>query len=167
MPLCIYWSINHNAFLAYLNTYCHSFLLFFIMDEADISCICIFPLCMLGNFSRFFAVCRFFQNYFFRKILSGISSECQTVWIHIRPDVTSGLIWFQTACKGHQQTTVWSLVGKELQVPKILKKITKVESVINPYKEATFAADKFCCFLRKPNKVDKSHEMSRFYIKKM
>ena len=48
-----------------------------------------------------------------------------------------------------------------------VKKITKVELVINPYKEATFAADKFRCFLRKPNKVDNSREMSRFYIKKM
>ena len=52
----------------------------------------------------------FFQNQFFRKILSGIRSECQTVWIQIRPDVLSGLIWVQTVCKGHQQT---ALVGKE------------------------------------------------------
>ena len=30
------------------------------------------------------------------KILLG----CQTVWIQIRPDVLSGLIWVQTVCKG-------------------------------------------------------------------
>ena len=121
-----------------------------------------------GKFSWFFAVCWFF----FSKLLFSKNSfrniiRVTTGCIQIRPDVTSGLIWVRTVCKGDQQMTVWSLVGKELQVPKILKKITKVESVINPYKEATFAADKFCCFLRKPNKVGNSREMSRFYIKKM
>ena len=41
----------------------------------------------------------FFQNQLFRKRFSGIPSECQTVWIQIRPDILSGLIWFQlTAC---------------------------------------------------------------------
>ena len=29
--------------------------------------------------------------------------ECQTVWIKIRPDIMSGLIWVQTFCKGYQQ----------------------------------------------------------------
>ena len=53
----------------------------------------------------------FFQNQLFRKILSGIPSECQTVWIQIRPDILSGLIRVQTVSKGSQQTT---LVGKEL-----------------------------------------------------
>ena len=47
----------------------------------------------------------FFQNYFFQKILSGILSECQTVWIQIRADILSALIWVQTVCKGYQQTT--------------------------------------------------------------
>ena len=53
----------------------------------------------------------FFQYQLFRKILSCIPSECQILWILIRPDVTSGLIWVQSVCKGYQQTT---LVGKEL-----------------------------------------------------
>ena len=52
-----------------------------------------------------------FQNQIFRKILSGIPSECQTVWIQMRPDIFSVLIWVQTVCKGYQQTM---LVGKEL-----------------------------------------------------
>ena len=39
-----------------------------------------------------------------------MASERQADWIQIRPDVLSGLIWFQTVCKGYQQTT---LVGKE------------------------------------------------------
>ena len=58
----------------------------------------------LGNFSRFFVVCLFFfQNQLFQKSISGIPSECQTVWIRIRPDLLSGLIWVQTVCKGYQQ----------------------------------------------------------------
>ena len=39
-------------------------------------------------------------------------SECQTVWIQIRPDILSGLIWVQTVHKGYRQTT---LVGKEFK----------------------------------------------------
>ena len=31
-------------------------------------------------------------------------SECQTVWIQIRTDILSVLIWVQTVCKGYQQT---------------------------------------------------------------
>ena len=53
----------------------------------------------------------FFQNPLFRKTLSGIPSECQTDWIQIRPCLLSSLIWFQSVCKGYQQTT---LVGNEL-----------------------------------------------------
>ena len=69
-------------------------------------------LCMLGNFAGFFVVCRFCsKSFFFRKTLSGIPSECQTVWIQIRPDILSGLIWVQTVCKSYQQTI---LVGKEI-----------------------------------------------------
>ena len=53
----------------------------------------------------------FFQSQLFRKILSGIPSEYQTVLIQIRPYFLSALIWNQTVCKHYQQTT---LVGKEL-----------------------------------------------------
>ena len=34
-----------------------------------------------GKFSPFFAICGFFQNYVFRKNLSGIPSEYRIVWI--------------------------------------------------------------------------------------
>ena len=34
-----------------------------------------------------------------------IPSRCQTVWIQIRPDVFSGLIWIHSVCKGYQQMT--------------------------------------------------------------
>ena len=60
-----------------------------------------------------------FQNQLFRKILSGIPSEWQTVWIQIRPDILSCLIWVQTICKCYQQTT---LVGKELRAQSRLLK---------------------------------------------
>ena len=72
-----------------------------------LQCIITLTLCTLG----FLSSADFFQNRPFRKILSGIPAECQTVWIQIRPDITSGLIWVQTVCKGYQQTT---LVGNEL-----------------------------------------------------
>ena len=38
-------------------------------------------------------------------------SECQTVWIQIRPDTLTGLVWIQTVCRGYEQMT---LVGNEL-----------------------------------------------------
>ena len=53
----------------------------------------------------------FFKVIFEKKTHSGIQSECQTFFIHIRPDVLSGLTWVQTVCKGYQQTI---LVGKVL-----------------------------------------------------
>ena len=48
----------------------------------------------------------FLSKSTFLKILSRIPSECQTVWIQIRPNFLSGLIWAQTVCKGYQQTTL-------------------------------------------------------------
>ena len=52
-----------------------------------------------GYFSCFLSSVVFFQNQLFRKILSGIPSECQTVWM----DKMSGLIWVQTVCRSYQQ----------------------------------------------------------------
>ena len=63
-----------------------------------------------GLFNAFLLSADFFQNQLFWKILSGILSECQTVWIQIRPDILSGLIWVQTVCKDYQQR---ALVCKE------------------------------------------------------
>ena len=57
-------------------------------------------LCML---EKKFQDCRrlsFFKLTFLKKKLSGISSEGQTVWNQIRPDILSGLIWVQAVCKG-------------------------------------------------------------------
>ena len=38
-----------------------------------------------------------------RKTLSRIRSEWQTVWIQIRPDILSGLIWIQNVCNSYQR----------------------------------------------------------------
>ena len=46
-------------------------------------------------FSRFCRLLIFFQNQLFRKIMLGIPSECQTVWIQTRSDVLSELICVQ------------------------------------------------------------------------
>ena len=43
--------------------------------------------------------------------LSGIPSERQLLWIQVRPDILSGLIWVQTVSKDYQQGT---LAGKVL-----------------------------------------------------
>ena len=47
---------------------------------------------------------------FFKKLVYGYH---QTVWIQIRPDIMSGLIWVQTVCNGYRQMI---LVGKEFSV---------------------------------------------------
>ena len=62
---------------------------------------------MLGDCACFFVICAFlFEiNFLKKKNLSGIPSECQTVWIKIRSNVLSDLICVQTVCKGYQQTT--------------------------------------------------------------
>ena len=62
-------------------------------------------LCMLDNFACFFflsSVDFFFFKLIFQKNPTEIASECQTVWIQIRPEVLSGLIWVQTICKGYK-----------------------------------------------------------------
>ena len=65
---------------------------------------------MLGNFACIFVVCGFFsfKNNILKKKkknVSGITSECLTVWLQIKPDILLGLIWVQTVCKGYQQMT--------------------------------------------------------------
>ena len=58
-------------------------------------------LCPFRNFPALLFSAEFFQNYPFRNIFSVIQSKCQTVWIQIRPDVLSGLIWVQTVGKSY------------------------------------------------------------------
>ena len=58
----------------------------------------------------------------FFSILSG----CQTVWIHIRPDILSGLIWVQTVCRSKLFAKVISrqqklpLAGKDLNTKQLV-----------------------------------------------
>ena len=54
-------------------------------------------LCVLSNFECFFVFCGFYF-LLFQKNLSRISSECQTVWIQIRPDLLLHLIWVLFVC---------------------------------------------------------------------
>ena len=64
-------------------------------------------LCCLLTFSKFI-----FSRISSRQVLL----ECQAVWIQIRTDILSVLIWVQTVCKVYEQMT---LAGKEL-MPLIL-----------------------------------------------
>ena len=47
----------------------------------------------------------FFKISFLKKTPIGTLTECQTVWIQIRTDILSVLIWVQTVCNGYQQMT--------------------------------------------------------------
>ena len=53
---------------------------------------------------------KFFQKY---------NKSCQTIWIQIRPDILSGLIWVQNICKGYQQM---KLEGEELNMDLVRRK---------------------------------------------
>ena len=70
---------------------------------------------MLHNFSSFLlSSADFFKKN--KNILSGTLSECQMVWIQIRTNILSVLIWVQTVCKDYQHTTKvsFSLVRKNV-----------------------------------------------------
>ena len=70
-------------------------------------------LCMLGNFACFF-VCGFFYIYFFKKNLSGIPSEFETVWIQIRPGFCQAWSGSKLFAKVIRRWKKSPLVGKEL-----------------------------------------------------
>ena len=55
-------------------------------------------------------------------------TECQTVWIQIRPNVSSDLICVQAVCKGQQKRT---LVGQELTFFLHAGKIFMIFFIIN------------------------------------
>ena len=79
--------------------------------------------CMLGNFQASVVVCYFFfSKSTFSEISFRNTFRVSTVWIQIKPDVLSGLIWTQTICKFYQQTTLedeesMSLGNKEVPRP--------------------------------------------------
>ena len=72
-----------------------------------------------------------FKINFLKKNFSGIPSECQTVWILIRSDDTSGLIWVQTDCQDYQQTTLVDMY-KELTKIEVKWAVVQVESAQLP-----------------------------------
>ena len=82
----------------------------------------------------------FFQNELFRKVLSGALSECQTVWIQIRTDILSILIWVQILCKGYQQT-------KEVTASKERIDETTEEKITMDYFRTVLASSDFCHLL--------------------
>ena len=78
-------------------------------------------LCLLGNFVCFFVVYGFFS----KSILSGIPSECQTVWIQIKSVILSGLVLVQTVCKADKadnsnrqiiKTTIFTTITSKITV---------------------------------------------------
>ena len=52
----------------------------------------------LGNFACLLLSADFFSKSSLKKFFQKYH-QCQTVWNEIRPDIMSGLIWFQTVCK--------------------------------------------------------------------
>ena len=67
----------------------------------------------------------FFHKKLFQKNLSGTLSECYKVWIQIRIDILSVLIWVQTVFKGYQQTKMSLIAKKEVSLQGNDKKVTK------------------------------------------
>ena len=70
----------------------------------------------------------FFQNLLFQKIISGIPSACQTVWIQIRTNILLVLTWIKTVCR--QQKL--SPAGKSLSVNNNCNiKLFRVQNIYN------------------------------------
>ena len=61
---------------------------------------------MLVNFACFFVICWFFSKLAFSKHFFRVYHLSQTVWIQIRPDIPSCLIWVQAVCSDYQKTTL-------------------------------------------------------------
>ena len=57
-------------------------------------------ICMLGIFSLLLI---FFKINFLKKIFQGYPPKSQTVWIQVRPDILSSLIWTQSVSKGYSE----------------------------------------------------------------
>ena len=65
-------------------------------------------LCMLNKFPWFcLRLLIIFKINIFKQFFQEYH-QCRTVWIQIRPDILSGLVWVQTDCKDYQQTALAS-----------------------------------------------------------
>ena len=68
--------------------------------------------CVWKFYRIFWSYADFFQNEHFRKIISGIASECQTGWIQIRPKVCqawSGSKLFEKVISRRQKWSQWQV----------------------------------------------------------
>ena len=61
--------------------------------------------CSVSFHSSFCRLLICFKISLFNKAISRTLSECQAVWIQIRTDILSVLVWVQIVCKGYQQAT--------------------------------------------------------------
>ena len=68
------------------------------------------------KFFMFLLSTDFFQSPLFRKKNQEYHQECQTIWIQIRDDILSCLIWIQTVCKGYQQMTCRQRINKNFHI---------------------------------------------------
>ena len=69
--------------------------------------------CPLGNFHAFLPSADFFQSKLFRKIFQEYHLSVKKIRSRSGPTFCRALIWVQSVCKGHEQTT---LVGNEFNV---------------------------------------------------
>ena len=68
-------------------------------------------------FHNFHVICRFFQNKLFQKNISGIPSECQTVWIHIRIGAWPGSKKFELVISKKNVRDVHSYKKTNIELP--------------------------------------------------
>ena len=93
-------------------------------------------LCMLGNCSCFCCLLlTFFKVNFFKEFSSGTQSKCLTVWIQIRTDDLSGLIWVQTVCKGYQQKTKAATSKERVRTQLVCSRLLTFFSKLTFFKE--------------------------------
>ena len=70
-----------------------------ICEKVYFDQLLIFQYCFYYSFTLYY--CAIFNSLNAESF--SIPSGCQTVWIQIRPDILSGLIWVQTVCKVYKQ----------------------------------------------------------------
>ena len=104
--------IFHNCWTVKFTSFFYSYQIFH-PSKCFISCV--FTLQYLNYFACWvnfhaFVVCCYFTKWTFSKnyFRNTIRVSIFTVWIKIRPDNLSGLIWVQTVCKCYQLVLVGS-----------------------------------------------------------
>ena len=98
---------------------CFSFAFKYTCEKVYFDPLLDFPLCFYYSFTLYYcAIFNSMDTVFFHSI---VPSGCQTVWIQIRPDILSGLIWVQTVCKGYiSRQQMWPIAGKELNTNQLV-----------------------------------------------